>query len=515
MKLLSVSNSSHDLNFSYFNGSTLRYVKVERLKQVKHFSYENVWEWVSDFESIFNTKINEVDHIALIADSIQYPYFSNIDDQKNNFVNLGNDFINPFYKSYFSDKIKKITLVNHHYAHSLSGWMLSKNPDVSFVIDGLGDLRTWSVYKNDELISCNLNSVENPFRNSIGRRMIDSADFLKIKSSHILDYAGKIMGIQSYGKINNDYLDSLKNLTMSDVDEIFSINRWIDFHGDSLVGTLLPLDWIATVHEKIGNVLVDHFKKFANEDDCIVYSGGVAQNIIWNTKLKKVFKNLIVIPHSGDDGLSLGGIEWLRKIYKLNNFELKNFPYCQYDYFPSTIVSDETIRIAAQKLSEENIIGWYQEHGEIGPRALGNRSILFDPRVPNGKFIVNQLKKRENYRPFGASILAEHAHEYFDDFVIDDYMIFCNTIKSKHKSLLSSIVHVDNTCRVQFVHNDGSSFRKLLEQFYKITGCPILLNTSLNLAGKPLAGRQETAMDIFLMNDLKNIFIGNEFSFKY
>jgi carbamoyltransferase len=117
-------------------------------------------------------------------------------------------------------------------------------------------------------------------------------------------------------------------------------------------------------------------------------------------------------------------------------------------------------------LSEGNIIGWYQENGEVGPRALGNRSILMDPRIKNGKKNINNVKKRENCRPFGASILREHVVDYFEFDIKDSFMLFTNNFITDE---FPSITHIDKTCRVQTVEKNMGDFRKLIEEFYKIT----------------------------------------------
>ena len=157
-------------------------------------------------------------------------------------------------------------------------------------------------------------------------------------------------------------------------------------------------------------------------------------------------------------------------------------------------------------LSQGNPIGWYQGNGEIGPRALGNRSILLDPRLKDGKSLINKIKNRENYRPFGATIL----HEYKDDFFeidSDPYMLFSSIVKNDS---IKSITHIDNTCRVQTLKNENPIFRLLIEEFYKLTGCPVLLNTSMNSAGKPLIGTITDAKLFFETSNLNYLVIGNE-----
>merc|ERR1711995_25527 len=141
-------------------------------------------------------------------------------------------------------------------------------------------------------------------------------------------------------------------------------------------------------------------------------------NTVINTELRKIY-NMDILPHVYDGGLSIGALRYAVGY----DFDIGEFPYCQDDYAPEE-VNDQTIEEAAELLAQGMIVGWYQGHGEIGPRALGNRSILMNPMIKNGKDILNsRVKKREWWRPFGASVLREKAAEYFD---IDDspYMLY-------------------------------------------------------------------------------------------
>ena len=128
-----------------------------------------------------------------------------------------------------------------------------------------------------------------------------------------------------------------------------------------------------------------------------------------------------------------------------------------------------------------------------------------DPRLPNGKDIMNKVKNREYYRPFGASILSEHAKEYFDLDFENPYMLYVGLTQ---KDNLESITHVDGTCRVQTVTT--GHFRKLLEYFYELTGCPVLMNTSLNVSGKPIAGHISDAVNEFNSKNIDVLVVGNE-----
>ena len=174
-----------------------------------------------------------------------------------------------------------------------------------------------------------------------------------------------------------------------------------------MIGLLKP-----TVTEK---VYVDTFERYTEVDDVICYSGGVAQNTVINSEIRKVRPDLHIPPHCNDSGLSLGAVEFLRRYYDQEDFDTTGFPFWQDDEAPSTPPSIKTIKETAERLARGEIVAWYQGHGEVGPRALGNRSILMNPSVENGKSVINgKVKNREFYRPFGASVLEEKAKNYFD-----------------------------------------------------------------------------------------------------
>jgi carbamoyltransferase len=506
MKLLAIGMTYHDNNATYFDGNVVRYHKFERTKQEKRFAWDSAWEWIKDVEDLWNFKIEDIDEIAIDFDA-NSSIFNKIDDGCSIFENIPElhykilDEKNPF----LIYGVKNIWHVDHHYSHALSTWMLedtNNEPKVRVVIDGAGDYKTFSVFKDHKRIrSGNVNN------GSIGLKMEQAGNILGVQSKHVNDQAGKVMGIQSYGKVDSKFLNKLNNFTIDEVNSIFDFDIWENHVGDYLLSKLKSLDWIRTVHERVGGLLVDFFSEYASNKDIISYSGGVAQNVVWNTELLKKFNNIIVPPHSGDEGTSLGLIEFLRKKNNLPRFIINNFPYCQSDYSPNSKPSDETIKTVAKLLSEGNIIGWYQENGEVGPRALGNRSILMDPRIKNGKKNINNVKKRENYRPFGASILREHVVDYFEFDIKDSFMLFTNNFITDE---FPSITHIDKTCRVQTVEKNMGDFRKLIEEFYKITDCPMILNTSLNIGGKPIAGYPQNAIDLLGGSMINYMVIGDQ-----
>jgi len=164
----------------------------------------------------------------------------------------------------------------------------------------------------------------------------------------------------------------------------------------------------------------------------------------------------------------------------------------------------------AKLICENNIVTIYQGGSEVGPRALGNRSILFDPRVPDGKEIVNVVKKREWFRPFAATILHEHFEEWFETAGIKEspFMMYAIKIKDEYVSKVPAVSHVDGTCRVQTVKREQNpAYYDLIKEFYNLTGIPMLLNTSFNLAGEPLVETFEDAIKTIKNSKIKYLYL--------
>ena len=495
MNLLGVRLQPHDASLSLYDGKSIRFIKTERIKQEKHHAYDNVVDWRTDMEDAWGINYREIDEIALS------PGYSDILPD----VDLRENIVKEY--DYFPAPIKTWAL-NHHYAHSLSH-LQDKMPDISIVIDGEGDKDiSWTVFKDDTILEMGSDIKHG----SLGHHMRDVGFHVGVKGGHGVDWAGKTMGLQSYGKFDSGFYKTIKDLTIYDVNTLFNVGRWIAYHGDRTLANTRLIDWINTIHFKAGEMVLGLFKKHCKPDDVIYYSGGCAQNVIWNSLLKRHFKNLVIHPHVGDDGTSLGAVEFLRRKNNLPQVPLIDYPFCVHDEAPTSKPSTNTIIKTAQYLSEGMIVAWYQGHGEMGFRALGNRSILMDPRIEHGKDKINIVKMRERYRPFGASMLEEHSDRYFDMPFSNEYMLYVGESKT---SDFPAITHVDGTCRMQTVKYGSGVFRDLLERFYYLTTCPALLNTSLNLAGKPIAGTIAEAEELFATTPIDILVVGDTIKTKF
>jgi carbamoyltransferase len=253
----------------------------------------------------------------------------------------------------------------------------------------------------------------------------------------------------------------------------------------------------------------------------LVLSGGCALNCVANYKLLKSLPedvNLYVEPISADCGVSMGAaFNLVSKAYpdKQNDLKIKDLYLGQqmkYDYELNDGETEQQItpQEVAQLLVGGNIVAIAQGRSEAGPRALGNRSILFDPRHPEGKDIVNRVKKREYFRPFAGTVLLEHARDWFDMDRLDEspFMMYAIDVLSEKQKQIPAITHVDGTCRVQTLTKDqNENYYNLIEEFYKLTGVPIVFNTSFNLAGDTIAETMDDALRTLRYSEIEYLYL--------
>jgi carbamoyltransferase len=293
---------------------------------------------------------------------------------------------------------------------------------------------------------------------------------------HPMDEEYITMGMAAYGhgpKASGPLIDNF----IEDLTEIkFKQNLHIGFPDD------IKFDSDVTNEDKAaaGQWLVEQMvysivRKAKHLTKCnnLVLQGGVALNCVANSQLYDVFPNIWIMPNPGDAGSSLGAAA-LAHGKKVN---------WQGPYLGTNIGGEYPVEDLVRQLKVNKIVGVASGRAEFGPRALGNRSLLADPRGSDIKDAVNEIKRRQKFRPFAPAILAEHANKYFDG-PVGPYMQFVSKCKQPDK--FPAIVHADGTSRVQAVEKDGSGFRRLLEAWYKETKCPMLLNTSLNIRGEPM-----------------------------
>lgn len=494
MKFLGLRLCDHDSNITYTDGTKVKYYKSERDYQIKHHGFDDLNQW---FKIIKRWDINpkQLDAIAIVLDYDLYPWIKCNKGKLFEVINI------PLFKDMgFKCPIFRI---DHHYAHLLSAWMLTPNPDVGFVFDGYGDdENTHSIFRsNKKILSYNLDTAP-----SLGLCMAKLGEVVNLSGS-FYDFPGKVMALKGYGKLTQDQVEE-KKINLSRININFLDILWKSESVSSLTNEEL-CNHVQICHEISEDVYVNHFKEHSSKEEIICYSGGVAQNTIINSRIKKERPNLIIPPHCNDEGLSLGAVEFLRKMYDQEPFDTKGFPYWQDDEAPLERPTQSTIKEVAELLSYGKIVGWYQGHGEVGPRALGNRSILMNPSIANAKNIINsRVKHRESFRPFGASILEEKTSQYFDWNDTSPYMLYVMDVLDKKS--FPAITHIDGTCRIQTVSSELEDYYALISEFEKLTGIPMVLNTSLNNGGRAICGSIADALELLYKTDLDVLVVGDE-----
>jgi carbamoyltransferase len=498
--LVGLHFSKHDANISIYDGKKFLYFLLERQDNApKKVGIEipfnkSVYKdptnfYLSTLKNIFNKYSLDIRNIASIAVGDSNWYYSASNEKYEKI-------------KWFSDICDDVYFVDHHYAHHLSNF----NTKDSWICDGHGnDMRYSTVFKND-MLQETLKSPDDG--ESIGLSLEKlAAEFIGDASS-----AGHVMALTSLGMLDKKYYEQHKNdsisnsLIYSDKHRFFL--NWVKNMSKFREPELFNYDYVKTLHEITKQIYYKYLKNFFHKDDKFLFSGGVSQSIVLNTFFKKMFSNLEITPHGYDGGISLGLLYFLINKYNYDLPNLDKFPFLQADEHPG-LPSKNTIKKTAEYLSQGKIVLWYQENGELGPRALGNRSILANPLIPDMKEQVNnKVKKRAWYRPYGASVLEEDYQKYFDLEWKSPFMLYQANVK--HPKELKAITHFDKTCRIQTVESKHSIFHELIENFKKITGVPILLNTSFNLPGKPIVGTKNNAKITFEKSQADVLVMGDD-----
>lgn len=350
--------------------------------------------------------------------------------------------------------------------------------------------------------------------------------------------AGKTMGLAPYGK-PNDKIPAFFHGEWGNRDLVIptypnaaaiNVNRFDIFKNDvknhkkgEYTSVQKDLAWaVQDATEKRMIELIRRAHELTGEKN-IVICGGYGLNCVANYKYWQAFPDLNIYcePISHDGGTSIGGAKYVHhKVTETATPRKQESVYYGPQYsvseYEQTLQSlgvtpeSTTDEQVAQLIADGNIVCMFQGRSEGGPRALGNRSILFDPRVKNGKDIVNEVKHREWFRPFAGSMLAEHVNEWFDLAGRQEtpHMMYAVKCQPGVEDKVPSIIHVDGTCRIQTVTKEQNKFYyELIEQFYKKTGVPILFNTSFNLGGDPLVETLEDAIDTLRRSDMQYLYL--------
>jgi carbamoyltransferase len=374
---------------------------------------------------------------------------------------------------------------NHHLSHAAAGFQTSVFDRATVVvIDAVGEWDTISIWaaEYDQTGQAKYRRLwRQRYPHSIG--LFYSA-ITKRVGLHPLDEEYITMGMAGWGR--PVWYEKMFNSVVDNEFEIkFKNNLHLGFD-DSFLESATNEDIACaaqTLTEELINKVMQRAQEF-NWSTNLVYMGGVALNCLANRHLGKYFEKIWILPCPGDAGSSLGAAALAHggRVHWRSAFLGRD------------IVGAYPVHDAMVHLLDTGIVGVASGRAEFGPRALGNRSLLADPRGVDIKDRVNEIKRRQKFRPFAPVILEEHVDNYFDmprGFDTSRYMQ--SIARCLHPHIFPAVCHVDNTSRVQTVPQDGSGIRQLLEAWYAKTGCPMLLNTSLNIRGEPMVNDRTDA----------------------
>ena len=381
-----------------------------------------------------------------------------------------------------------LSTFEHHYSHACAGYYTSPFRDATIVvIDAIGEWDTLTIWEAKDQKITKLHSTKYP--HSLGLLYTAFTDHIGLKPLHE-EYI--TMGMAAYGQpiyyeqIKNEFIQEMGNGAFK---LKHNVHKGLAFK-PKIKDDMPPEYDIACSIQSLTEDIVHNVMRYAqriSKSKNLVYMGGVALNCKANSTISHMWDDVWIMPSPGDSGNALGAA-----LAKRNEWVEWKTPFLGYN-----IDRPYPVKQIITELKNTKICGVANGRAEFGPRALGHRSLLADPRGPSIKDKVNAIKKRQKFRPFAPAILEEHVHDYFDmpkGIDISPYMQFTATCKKPH--LFPAIVHYDKSSRVQTVgKNDSTGFRKLLEAWYKDTGCPMLLNTSLNIRGKPMVNDEKDAKD--------------------
>lgn len=367
-----------------------------------------------------------------------------------------------------------VEFASHHESHAAAGFYTSTfDTATALVIDAIGEFDTASIWLCDGSKMSKKWTMDYP--KSLGLFYSAITDRVGLKPNED-EYI--LMGMAAYGDPNKYYW---RMRELYEKENLHRGCRW--WLGDE---TPIEYDLAAAaqkIYEEEFDKLLHRAKKADPSQENLVLSGGCALNCSANHIARKYFNNIWIIPNPGDAGSSLGAITAnTRRKLKWRG-----------PYLGENIETEYPVEKLLTSLLEDGIVGVASGRAEFGPRAFGNRSLLADPTRPDIKDKVNAIKRRQKFRPFAPVILEQYAAEYFDMPVeVSPYMQF--TARCKFPKKFPAIIHADGTSRVQTVNKEQHpGLFELLTQWYEKTGCPMLLNTSLNIKGFPMVNDEKDA----------------------
>ncbi len=587
-KVLGISAFYHDSAAAVIeNGKIIAAAQEERFSRIKHdkdYPY-NAIEFVLKFS---DTKLSEIDYVVFFEkpflkfERLLEPYVANAPRgflqfsksmpvwlrdklfQKKMLFNLLRQHDNEFNNS------KKIFFSEHHLSHAASAFYPSPFEEaIILTADGVGEWATTTIAIGKKKDLKILKEIH--FPHSLG--LLYSA-FTYYTGFKVNSGEYKLMGLAPYGepkyvdliinnlvhikddgsfRLNQDYFNYATGFTMTNKNfhNLFG-QKPRDSRKEEI--TQFHMDIASSIQNVTENIMIKICKSLKNEFGIpnLCLAGGVALNCVANGKIlkEKIFNKIWIQPAAGDAGCSLGAALALWHVELNNEREISKDDKMLGSYLGPSYSNDQIIKIlksiganfevlndeellenTVENLIKGNVIGWFQGRMEFGPRALGARSILGDPRSETMQKNLNlKVKYRESFRPFAPSVLNEEASNWFEIENDSPYMMLVGEIKKEKqykmtkeekqlfgieklnvkRSEIPAVTHVDYSARIQTVHrHTNQKYYDLIHKFKQKTNCPVLINTSFNVRGEPIVNTPQEAFNCFMGTEMDNLVIGN------
>lgn len=525
------------------DGTVIAAIEEERLNRIKHSNKfpERAMQFCLDRRS---ARVEDIDHFAFYLredccnNILSRSFLYHEHEQTRRLVDTRSLLRDRLQQAFQRDIApERISFVPHHMAHAASAFALSGfDRSLILAVDGIGDFLSGIVVSGEDSQLQELKRFH--MKKSLGALYFSVTRLLGF--TYFDEY--KVMGLAPYGDPTR-YRSALRQLYELLPGGDYELR--LDGVASSLVGKVRPRrsdepieqehkDLAASLQEALEEIvlyILTHFSQTtAHRNLCL--SGGVAQNCTMNGKIlySGMFDQVFVQPASHDAGCALGAALMVSKHHGSNG-KSRCLPHVYWgsDIGDNTSIAaeldkwsglvayrrcEDVTRETAQLLADGAVIAWVQGRSEFGPRALGNRSILADPRPAHNKDRINKMvKKRESFRPFAPSVLEEDLYEYFDvppGRGCFSFMSFVVRVREDKRGLLGAITHVDGTARLQTVSRDTNPrFWTLLSRFKELTGVSCLLNTSFNNNAEPIVESIENSIATFLTTGLDYLVVGD------
>lgn len=494
-KVLTLHDSHNASLCEVEDNKIIYFQEAERLNSIK---YSDTWQIL--LEKYRDKKFDEIIFVRARGDN---EYTENNKKQIIETFNLFNITCDIF-------SIKK----EHHFFHACASFYNSGYENsFCLIMDGFGSNDDKGNVEIVSLYYFNKNKYKKIFQVfSSAKDYIDGKNIYlnTLSIGHLFEWAvklygykgpGSVMGKSSFGKnieVQKIYTTKFNHFVFIQ-NKIFKLKNC-----DDLLGCCV-------VQKNSEDIILKYVKNIIkNKKRNLCVSGGVFQNTVINSKILDICPNLYVDPFADDSGISMGAALWkinTNKFVKnkITSLFLGDSPnYSLINTFQKEKFKFVTYKDVAELISNKNIVAIYQGKNEMGKRALGNRSFLYDPRDNNGRDLLNRLKEREWFRPTAGTILHQYANKWFYLKSKKETPFMSYVFKIKNKKA-PGITHADDTCRIQTLKKEENfHYYNLINEFYKITGVPILLNTSFNFAGQPLVNSVMDALNT--LADNRNIF---------